>query len=67
MGWYSLPGYLGNLRYNFVMAWAIRTIYISKCAQMDPQELPKTSKFYSICNKCVVQKTVRGWIAVGLQ
>src|SRR6218665_2463409 len=29
------------------MAWAIITIYISKCAQMNPQQLPKTSKFYS--------------------
>jgi len=25
------------------MAWAIITIYASKCAQMDPQQLIKTS------------------------
>ena len=25
---------------------------------MDPQQLPKTSTFYSICNKCDMQKTV---------
>jgi len=31
------------------MTWAIITIYISKCAQMDPQQLPETSKFYSRC------------------
>jgi len=42
------------------MAWAIRTIYTSKCVQMGPQQLPKTSKFYSICNKCDMQKTVGG-------
>jgi len=24
------------------MAWDIITIYTSKCAQMDPQQLPKT-------------------------
>ena len=27
---------------------------------MDPQQLPKTSKFYFICNKCDKQKTARG-------
>jgi len=42
------------------MAWAIRTIYTSKCVQMDPQQLPKTSKYYSICNKCDMQKAVGG-------
>src|SRR6218665_1148420 len=42
------------------MAWAIRTIYTSRCVQMDPQQLPKTSKFYSICNKCDMQKTAGG-------
>src|SRR6218665_741001 len=25
-----------------------------------PQQLPKMSKLYSICNKCVMQKSVRG-------
>src|SRR6218665_1531798 len=43
------------------MAWAIVTIYISKCAQMNPQQLPKTSKFYSICKKCDIEKTLGGW------
>src|SRR6218665_1874236 len=42
------------------MAWAITTIYTSKCAQMDPQQLPKTSKFYSICKKCDIEKTLGG-------
>src|SRR6218665_3682974 len=37
------------------MAWAIITIYISKCAQMNPQQLPKTSKFYSRCKKCDIK------------
>jgi len=40
------------------MAWAIITIYTSKYVQMDPQQLTKMSKFYSICNKCDMQKTV---------
>src|SRR6218665_1803035 len=48
--------YLGYLRYNVLMAWAIRTIYTSKCVQMDAHQLPKTSKFYSICNKCDMHK-----------
>ena len=39
------PGYLEYIRYNFLMAWAIITIYTSKCMQMDPQQLPKTSHF----------------------
>src|SRR6218665_2858824 len=39
------------------MAWAIITIYTCKCAQMDPQQLPKTSKFYSRCKKCDIEKT----------
>src|SRR6218665_1421092 len=42
------------------MAWAIITIYISKCAQMNPQQLPKTSKFYSKCKKCDIEKTLGG-------
>ena len=42
------------------MAWAIITIYISKCAQMNPQQLLKTSKFYSKCKKCDIEKTLRG-------
>ena len=57
-GWYPPPGYLRYLRYNFWMAWAIITIYASKCAQMDPQQLPKTSNFYSRCKKCDVEKTL---------
>ena len=47
-------------RYNFLMAWAIRTTYTSKCVKMDPQQLPKTSKFYSKCNKCDIEKPVGG-------
>jgi len=42
------------------MEWAIITIYTSKCVQMDPQQLPKTSKLCSICNKCDMQKTAGG-------
>src|SRR6218665_3780132 len=44
------------------MAWAIITIYISKCAQMNPQQLPKTSKFYSKCKKCDIEKTLGEWV-----
>ena len=61
-GWYQPPGYPRYLRYNFWMAWAIRTIYTSKCAQMDPQQLLRTSKFYSICKKVWHQKTLGGWV-----
>ena len=34
------------------------------CVQIDPQQLPKTSKFYSLCNKCDMQKAAGGgqWI-----
>src|SRR6218665_615313 len=42
------------------MVWATRTIYTSTCVQMDPQQLPKMSKFYSICNKCNMQKPLAG-------
>jgi len=42
------------------MAWAIITIHISKCAQMDPQQLPKTSKFYHKSKKCDIEKTLEG-------
>jgi len=44
------------------MAWVIITIYrpTSKCAQMDPQQQPKTSKFYSRCKKCDIEKTLGG-------
>src|SRR6218665_2307349 len=44
------------------MAWAIITIYISKCAQMNPQQLPKTSKFYSRCQMCDIEKTLGAWV-----
>src|SRR6218665_2713223 len=44
------------------MAWAIVTIYTFKCAQMDPQQLPGTSKFYSRCKKCDIEKTLWGWV-----
>jgi len=40
------------------MAWAIITIYTSKCVQMDSQQLLKTSKFYSRCKKCDIEKTL---------
>src|SRR6218665_2609027 len=40
------------------MAWAIITIYTSKCAQMEPQQLPETSKFYSKCKKSDIEKTL---------
>src|SRR6218665_1864060 len=47
------------------MAWAIITIYISKCAQMNPQQLPITSKFYSRCKKCDIEKTLGGYHPLG--
>jgi len=40
------------------MAWDIITIYTSKCTKMDPQQLPKTSKFYSKCKRCDIEKTL---------
>src|SRR6218665_929714 len=43
------------------MAWAIITIYTSECAQMDLQQLPKTSKFYSRSKKCDIKKPC-GWV-----
>ena len=44
------------------MALAIRISYrlTSKCVQMEPQQLRKTSKYYSICNKCDMHKTA--WV-----
>src|SRR6218665_2456544 len=42
------------------MAWAIITIYTSKCVQMDSQQLLKTSKFYSRSKKCDIEKTLGG-------
>jgi len=42
------------------MAWAIITIYTSKFVKMDPQQLPKTSRFYSRCKMCDIKKTVGG-------
>jgi len=47
------------------MAWSIRTIYTSKCAQMDPQQLPKTSKFYSGSKKCDIEKALGGTTPLG--
>src|SRR6218665_3595441 len=44
------------------MAWAIITNYTSKCAQMDPQQPMKTSKFYSRSKKCDIEKTLGGWV-----
>src|SRR6218665_235590 len=49
------------------MAWAIITIYISKCAQINPQQLPKTSKFYSKCKKCDIEATLGGWVPPPLE
>jgi len=40
------------------MTWAIITIYISKCAQMNPQQLPKTSKFFPRRKKCEIKETL---------
>jgi len=47
------------------MEWTTRTIYTFKCVQVDPEKLhaPKMSKFYSICNNCVMQTHVGGGIA----
>ena len=43
----SNPWYLGYLRYNFLMTMAMRTIFTSKCVQMDPmQQLPKMLIFF---------------------
>src|SRR6218665_3287919 len=42
------------------MVWAIIKSFTTKCVQMDPQQLLKTSQFYSICNKCDMQKTAEG-------
>jgi len=38
------------------MAWAIITNYTSKCAKMDPQQLPETSEFYIPEAKSVTSK-----------
>jgi len=40
------------------MVWAIIKIYTSTCAQMDPQQQPKTPKFYSKSKKCDIEKTL---------
>ena len=29
---------------------------------MDPRQLPKTSKFYSRCKKCDIEKILGGWV-----
>src|SRR6218665_1382973 len=42
------------------MAWAIITIYTSKFALMDTQQLLKTSKYYSTCKKCDIEKPIGG-------
>src|SRR6218665_2203039 len=42
------------------MAWAIITNYTSKCAKMNPQQLPKTSKFYSRSRKFDIEETLGG-------
>ena len=43
------------------LSWNL-TIYTSKCAQMDPQQLPKTSKLYSRGKKCDLKTTLGGWV-----
>src|SRR6218665_1575844 len=40
------------------MVYATNTTFSSRCVQMDPQQLPKMIKMYSICNKFVMQKSV---------
>src|SRR6218665_4121718 len=42
------------------MVWVIIQIYTSKCAQMDPQQLPITSKLYSKSKKCDIKKPYGG-------
>src|SRR6218665_653681 len=56
------PGSSWYYKYNVFMVWAASTHFSSKCIQMDPQQLPKMIKLYSICNKCVMQKSMEGWI-----
>jgi len=41
------------------MAWAIITIYASKCVEMDPQQILKTSNFYSRCKNVWHRKNLR--------
>jgi len=40
------------------MVWVIITIYTSKCAEVNPQQLLNRSKFYSRCKKCDIEKTL---------
>src|SRR6218665_3800298 len=42
------------------MVWSIIKIYTSKCAQMDPQRLLKTSKFHSKSKKFDIEKPLGG-------
>ena len=44
------------------MEWAIITIYTYKYAQMDPHQLPKTSKCYLKCKESDVETTVGVWV-----
>ena len=61
LGGIHRTGYLGYIRYNFIMTLAIMTMmYTSKCANMDFQQLPDSSKFHSRCKKCDIEKTVGG-------
>jgi len=39
--------------YNVLTAWVTSTNFSSKCVQMDPRQLPKMIKIYSICTKNV--------------
>jgi len=44
------------------MAWAIITIYTSKCAQTDPQQLLKTSNFIPDAKSVISKKPNAGWV-----
>src|SRR6218665_1111638 len=46
------------------MTWAIITINTSKCAQMDPQQPLKTSKFYSRCKRIDIEKSLRAGASI---
>ena len=57
LGWWYPPfGHLGYLRYNFLMAWAIITIYTSKCAHMDPQQLQKRQNLITDAKSVICKK-----------
>src|SRR6218665_2392744 len=61
----SPPGYLGYLWYNFLIAWAIRTIYTSRYVQINPSSCLKRQMFYYICNILFHMQKVRYAKTVG--